>query len=199
MDNPEAKFFEAYGRAMAKWADFELNLAHLFERVTDMHHTVAVRVFFSSKSSRARFDMLGEALPAQAAHPSTVAAIQDLIERGRQFNETRNRLAHEFTWMRTDYEQMTAEHVLVKPPRLLDIRTRSQSLENAISTKNLLEIRENLSKLTEVAARLYSLFDHPELHEELRATIAAIPKRPYTQDRPNTPPIRPRPHQPSDP
>jgi hypothetical protein len=187
----EAKFYESYGRAMAKWADFEMNLAHLFGKVTDMHDTVAVRVFFSAKSSSARFDMLGEALPAQAAHPTTVSAIGELIERGRQFNETRNRLAHEFTWMRTDYAQMTAEHVLVKTPRLIDVRTRAQSLENAISTKQLVEIKENFSKLTEVASKLYGCFDYPELHEEFRETIAAIPNRPYTPDRPNDGPAHP--------
>jgi hypothetical protein len=69
----EAKFYEVYGRALAKWADLELCLAHLFGKVTDMHETVATRVFFSVHTSRGRLDMLSEALPAQAGHPDTVA------------------------------------------------------------------------------------------------------------------------------
>ena len=179
----EAKFYESYGRAIAKWADFEMNLAHLFAKVTDMHDTVAIRVFFSTKTPSARLDMLSEALPAQAAHPDTVAAIEALIKRGKEFNSTRNALAHEFTWLRADYEQMIAEHVLVKPPRLVDITTRADSLERAITTAHLIEITENFSKLTELTAKLYGTFDHPELHAEFRGTILALPTTPYTLSR----------------
>jgi hypothetical protein len=181
----EAKFYEAYGRAMAKWADFELNLAHLFGKLTDMHETVAARVFFAVKTSSARLEMLSEALPAQAAHPNSVSAIEAIIARGKQFNATRNRLAHEFTWMRTDYTTMTAEHVLVKTPRLIDVRTRAESLEGAITTAHLIEITDNFSKLTDVTAKLYSTFEHPNLHAGLRDTALALPKQPYTLSRQN--------------
>ena len=88
----ETKFYEAYGRALAKWADLEFCLSHLFGKVTDMHETVATRVFFSAHTSRGRLDMLSEALPAQAAHPDIVAAIKALVTKARRYNETRNRL-----------------------------------------------------------------------------------------------------------
>ena len=178
----EAKFYEAYGRAMAKWADFEVNLAHLFAKVTDMHDTVATRVFFSAKNSAARLDMIAAALPAQAAHPDTIAAIEAVIKRGIGYNGTRNALAHEFTWMRTDLTTMTTEHVLVKTPRLIDITTRADSLEKAITTAHLLEIAENFSQLTEVTARLYGTFDHPALHAALRDKALSLAKEPYTLD-----------------
>jgi|SRR5579864_1586892 len=181
----EAKFFESYGRAMAKWADFEMNLAHLFAKVTDMHDTVAIRVFFSVNTSSARLDMLGEALPAQAAHPDSVSAIEAVVKRGKQFNSTRNALAHEFTWLRTDYTTMTAEHVLVKTPHLIDIHKRANSLEKAITAAHLFEITENFSKLTEATARLYGTFEHPELHAQLRAAVLALPTTPYTLSHPN--------------
>jgi hypothetical protein len=180
----EGKFYEAYGRALAKWADPEFCLAHLFGKVTDMHETVATRVFFSARASSGRLEMLSEALPAQAGHPDTVAAIKALIKKAGQYNATRNRLAHEFTTLRTDYEQMEAEHVLVKTPRLVDITTRSQSLSNAISTKNLKEIWDNFSKLTEMTVLIYASFEHPERHPEHRDTILAMPNLPYTPDQP---------------
>jgi len=180
----EAKFYEAYGRALAKWADLELCLAHLFGKVTDMHETVATRVFFSVHSSRARLDMLSEALPAQAGHPDTAAAIRALITKARQYNQTRNRLAHEFTTLRADYELMEAEHVLARTARLVDVTTRAQSLADAISTRQLKEIWDCFSQLTEMTMLIISTFDHPERHQEYRDAILAMPHVPYAQDQP---------------
>jgi hypothetical protein len=180
----EAKFYEAYGRALAKWADLELCLAHLFGKVTDMHETVATRVFFSVHTSRGRLNMLSEALPAQAGHPDTVAAIRALITKARQYNDVRNRLAHEFTTLRTDYELMEAEHVLAKTARLVDITSRAQSLADAISARQLREIWDGFSKLTEMTVLIYSTFERPERHGEYRDIILAMPKVPYTQDQP---------------
>jgi len=121
MDDPvqEAQFYEAYGRAIAKWADFEMCLAYLFGRVTNMHGTVAARVFFSVKTSRARLDMLAKGLPAQAGHPDTVDLIKAIIKRAGGYSDVRNRLAHEYTTLRTDYSQYSGDYSQIKAEHVL--------------------------------------------------------------------------------
>jgi hypothetical protein len=180
----EKEFFEAYGRAIAQWADFEYGLAHLFALVTDMHDRVAVRVFFSARTSQARLDMINGALPAQIANASTLHAIKALTKKAGQYNETRNRLAHELTTIRTKDDGETIEHVLANTKKLHHLETRLEQLETAITVKNLKEIFTNFSLLTLHTVSLVTSIGSPERHEEYRDSILSMPNPPYTPDQP---------------
>jgi hypothetical protein len=176
----EREFYEAYGRAIAEWAVFEYCLSQLFAQVTDMHPTVAVRVFFAARTSQARLEMLSKALPAQAAHPDTLGAIKELVKKAGQYNETRNKLAHEYAIPRLNLETGEVEHVLANTAKLNDPLTNREQLSGGLTTQHLKEIEKGFRKLAEHSTNLALGFGRTKQHGKDRDTIHALPNLPYT-------------------
>jgi hypothetical protein len=193
----EQDFYEAYGRALAEWAEFEYALSQLFAQVTDMHTTVAVRIFFSVRTSQARIDMLSDALPAQVANSGTLSAIKALLKKSGQYNATRNKLAHEYAALRVNIETGQIDHILTSASKLHDVMTRAEHLDRGITTRQLKEIEKSFKKLANFAAKLALGFESPALHAKYRDTILALPNLPYTPDQPKRVEAQKLPPQPS--
>jgi len=128
--------------------------------------------------------MINGALPAQISNITTQEAIRAPTKKAAQYNETRNRLAHEITTIRTKDDGQTIEHVLASTKKLHDLGTRSEQLAKAITVQNLKEISENFLALTVHVVSLVTSIESPELHEEYRDSILAMFNLPYTPNQP---------------
>jgi hypothetical protein len=86
--------FHAVGAAITAWERLETILAELFDLLLASGNRAAFKVYQSSKTSAARMEMLGAALPLDGATDAVNRELEDFVITVQRFVARRNEIAH---------------------------------------------------------------------------------------------------------
>src|SRR5690348_12811941 len=88
------RFYHTFGRAFAEWGGVEYYLSLLFAHASGLDYLAAQQIFFSSRSSRSRRDMLQAALVHSILASDWCEFVDRVIRKLPAYEGFRNRLAH---------------------------------------------------------------------------------------------------------
>jgi hypothetical protein len=93
-DETPVFIFCAVGAAITAWERLESTLAELFDLLLASGNRAAFKVYQSSKTSNARIEMLGAALPLDRASDAANEKLADFVSTINEFVARRNEIAH---------------------------------------------------------------------------------------------------------